>query len=270
VALLLEEANAIERVILIACYCLIGLPLWSAWSSWFPRVILLSMLFCLAGRSYIALLRTWTSAVAVVLAISIALPVGFERFKDYMQQPGQKWERIDVRKGAIYFSSPAILRSGIVYESIGKLHYVLRWFHDGSDQEFTFEGDAFHPVACTPDGPIQFELVAKGRSTTILLDVASNKWMPAPAQDCAVPRAPNISPDGKWAISTGPGGGSSEQIWLRNLAGGPSVRLTSGSCNSFSPAWELDSRSVIFASDCGRGIGLPALYRARLDKIGRL
>jgi hypothetical protein len=267
VALLLEEANAIERVILIACYCLISLPLWSAWSGWFPRVVLLATLFCLAGRPYVPLLRSWKSAGAVALAALVAFPLGFERFKDYGQQPGQKWERIDVRKGAIYSSSPAVLRSGIVYESIGKSHYVLRWFHDGRDQEFTFAGDAFHPVACTPDGPIQFELVAKGRSTTMLLDVISNKKMLAAAQACAATRVPIISPDGKWAISTESLGGS-EQIWLRNTAGRSRLQLTGGSCNSFSPAWELDSKAVIFASDCGRGIGLPALYRARLDKIG--
>jgi hypothetical protein len=40
--------------------------------------------------------------------------------------------------------------------------------------------------------------------------------------------------------------------------------LTGGNCNSSSPAWALDSESILFASDCGRAFGLPALYRARL------
>jgi Tol biopolymer transport system component len=38
--------------------------------------------------------------------------------------------------------------------------------------------------------------------------------------------------------------------------------LTGGNCNSSSPAWTLDSSSILFASDCGRAFGLPALYRA--------
>jgi hypothetical protein len=34
--------------------------------------------------------------------------------------------------------------------------------------------------------------------------------------------------------------------------------------NSDSPAWELNSTAIVFASNCGRGIGLPALYRAEI------
>ena len=73
-----------------------------------------------------------------------------------------------------------------------------------------------------------------------------------------------LSPDGKWiAFETARAG--PKQIWVRNVASGTEEALTGGNCNSSSPAWELDSRSVIFASDCGRGIGLPSLYRARID-----
>jgi Tol biopolymer transport system component len=54
------------------------------------------------------------------------------------------------------------------------------------------------------------------------------------------------------------------QIWLRDLPSGAERRLTGGNCNNSSPAWELDSKAILFASDCGRAFGLPALYRARL------
>jgi len=40
------------------------------------------------------------------------------------------------------------------------------------------------------------------------------------------------------------------------------LALTGGTCNNWAPAWELNSRSLIFASDCDRGLGMPALYRA--------
>jgi Tol biopolymer transport system component len=72
-----------------------------------------------------------------------------------------------------------------------------------------------------------------------------------------------VSPDGKWEAFTGAFGGS-KQIWLRDIATGKAKQLTAGSCNSAAPAWELDSSSVVFASDCGRAYGLPSLYRARI------
>jgi hypothetical protein len=41
--------------------------------------------------------------------------------------------------------------------------------------------------------------------------------------------------------------------------------VAGGNCNNSSPAWEEDSHTLIFASDCGRGIGMPVLYRANLS-----
>jgi Tol biopolymer transport system component len=74
---------------------------------------------------------------------------------------------------------------------------------------------------------------------------------------------PAISPDGKWVAFTSTSTGS-QQIRLRNIATGEAQLLTGGNCNSSSPAWELDSQTVIFASDCGRAFGMFALYRAPL------
>jgi Glycosyltransferase family 87 len=43
-------------------------------------------------------------------------------------------------------------------------------------------------------------------------------------------------------------------------------RLTEGVCINESPAWDADSRAIVFTSDCSRGLGLPALYRVKLAK----
>jgi len=72
---------------------------------------------------------------------------------------------------------------------------------------------------------------------------------------------PAVSPDGRSLAFTRSRDGT-EQIWVQNLQSGGSRQLTGGQCNSFSPAWAPASRALIFASDCGRGLGLPALYRA--------
>jgi hypothetical protein len=79
---------------------------------------------------------------------------------------------------------------------------------------------------------------------------------------------PAISPDGRWlafaAAETG-----ARQVWILDLSSGARRRLTEGACNNESPAWETDSRAVVFASDCNRGLGLPALYRVNLaNKAG--
>jgi glycosyl transferase family 87/WD40 repeat protein len=75
---------------------------------------------------------------------------------------------------------------------------------------------------------------------------------------------PAVSPDGRWLAFTLARGGT-RQIWIQNLATGKSTAVTEGACNSYSPAWEPDSSALIFACDCQRGIGLPALFRAHLD-----
>ena len=75
-----------------------------------------------------------------------------------------------------------------------------------------------------------------------------------------------VSPNGKWmAIESAQDGPT--HIWLRDLSTGRERRLTGGDCNSSLPAWELDSKALLFASDCQRAFGLPALYRARLKRM---
>jgi len=71
---------------------------------------------------------------------------------------------------------------------------------------------------------------------------------------------PAISPDGRLlAYSRSATGG--RHIWIEDLASMTSRQMTFGNCNNESPAWDGDSRSIVFASDCSRGLGLTALYR---------
>jgi Tol biopolymer transport system component len=74
-------------------------------------------------------------------------------------------------------------------------------------------------------------------------------------------RYPAVSPDGLWIAYCKLKKGS-WQIWLKPHRGGPAERqLTTGECNSISPAWTPDSREILYATDCGRGWGMTVLAR---------
>jgi Glycosyltransferase family 87/WD40-like Beta Propeller Repeat len=72
-------------------------------------------------------------------------------------------------------------------------------------------------------------------------------------------RFPAISPDGKrLAFSRRESG--AWHLFVRNLDRGAEQRLTSAACNATEPAWE-DSQTLLYVSDCGRGLGLGAPVR---------
>ncbi len=88
----------------------------------------------------------------------------------------------------------------------------------------------------------------------------------APLTDSGDCFEPAVSPDGQsLAFTCSDTRGS--QVWIMNLASRTRQPLTSGACNHTWPAWTLDSRSVIFASDCDRGFAFPALYSLRVDTL---
>ena len=125
----------------------------------------------------------------------------------------------------------------------------------------SFEGQALLP-RLAPDGEsVYFELVANRVSTMMHFDPSTGKATPLAIPVPADSTVSVISPNGKWEAFESAQNGPT-QIWLRDLSSGQVKHLTGGNCNSSSPAWELDSKAVLFASDCGRAFGLPALYRA--------
>jgi hypothetical protein len=76
---------------------------------------------------------------------------------------------------------------------------------------------------------------------------------------------PAVSPDSRLLAFARSATGE-RHVWVRDLSSGTSRRLTNGFCNNDSPAWEPDSQSIVFASDCSRGLGLPALYRISVPR----
>ncbi|MFB3924159.1 MAG: glycosyltransferase 87 family protein [Terriglobia bacterium] len=73
-------------------------------------------------------------------------------------------------------------------------------------------------------------------------------------------RYPAFSPDGVWlAFSSAQRG--AWQLCVVKAGSGTIRQLTHGECNSITPAWLPDSRTIVYATDCGRGQGLTALAR---------
>jgi Glycosyltransferase family 87/WD40-like Beta Propeller Repeat len=120
-------------------------------------------------------------------------------------------------------------------------------------------------VAFFPDDPNVRIIVAarpSGRPRLFTVDAASGRLLPLPAAADRPARFPAVSPDGRWlAYAEEDGGGW--QLTLLDLATGVRHRLTDADCNAVAPAWQSDSRTLVYASDCGRGVGQTALYRVK-------
>jgi len=257
--LLWEESPPGQCAFFMASYVLLAAPLGLSWL--FPKVWLLIALFLVLGwQRWQSFSRSWIVGTAVLAAL-IAFVDARQHIRAYAQEPGQHFERVAVQEGAMFSSYPAVSQAGVFYQSMSLDRYVLRWLHDNRNEELVFAGQAFHPRATAADGPIVFELAANRTSTMMQFDPGTRKTFPLVAPVPADSASPVVSPDGRWIAFTSTRKGP-EQVWLRNLSSGQETRLTGGNCNSSSPAWALDSKSILFASDCGRAYGLPALYRA--------
>jgi hypothetical protein len=76
-------------------------------------------------------------------------------------------------------------------------------------------------------------------------------------------RYPAVSPDGRWLAYSALEGGY-WNLWLRDLASGGRQRLTHAECNQMQPSWAADSKTLVYASDCGRGLWFSEICRRRV------
>jgi hypothetical protein len=263
IALLLAEASMLERIVVILAYILLtdGIPL----IHYFPKVWVLLALFIYIGSAYWRTLSLKNLGPVMALVMVLAGIDAHRHLKEFTQEPIRKFEPVAVQPGAIFSDHPVVTQAGIFFDSLGYDRYELRWLHDGQIEELPFEGEAINPRAPKQGGPVYFELVAHGGSREMQFDPVTR--IRSRAADLLAPRDDqSVSPDGKWVAFTSEATGT-KQVWLRSVGTGRSLQITGGDCNNSSPAWELDSQSIIFASDCERAVGVPALYRARLTAI---
>jgi len=76
-------------------------------------------------------------------------------------------------------------------------------------------------------------------------------------------RYPAFSPDGVWLAFSCDRGGVWQLVTM-NRRTWEQRQLTASDCNSITPAWTPDSKSLIYATDCGRALGITALSELRV------
>jgi hypothetical protein len=76
-------------------------------------------------------------------------------------------------------------------------------------------------------------------------------------------RYPALSPDGRWMAYSRLDHGA-WNLWLRNQGSGATRRIADIPCNQIEAAWEDDSKTLLYSTDCGRSLWVTAIARRRV------
>jgi Tol biopolymer transport system component len=114
-------------------------------------------------------------------------------------------------------------------------------------------------MSLTPNGGLVFSATDGDRAALYFADGGGS----VRAMNVNDARYPAVSPDGHWLAYSELRGGN-WNLWLRDLSSGEARRLTEAPCNQMEPAWSADSKSLIYASDCGRGLWFTMLCKRRV------
>ena len=114
-------------------------------------------------------------------------------------------------------------------------------------------------AAFDADDAVMFSARLSGGSPALFAMSAAGSDVVS-ASAAAPRRYPAASPDGHW-LAFSQREGSNWQLWIRDQRTGAERRLTISDCNSIAPAWYPDSKYLVYATDCGRSLGLTALCR---------
>ena len=76
-------------------------------------------------------------------------------------------------------------------------------------------------------------------------------------------RYPALSPDGRWMAYSHLDHGV-WNLWIRDQENGATRRVADVPCNQVQPAWESDSHTLLYGTDCGRSVWFTAIARRRV------
>jgi Tol biopolymer transport system component len=81
--------------------------------------------------------------------------------------------------------------------------------------------------------------------------------------DLGESRYPALSPDGHWMAYSHMEHGV-WNLWIRDRLTGATRRVSDVPCNQIESSWEADSKTVVYADDCGRSLWFTAIARRRV------
>ena len=132
-------------------------------------------------------------------------------------------------------------------------------------REIAAPNDDVWDVSFGSNGQILYSARPSGTLQIFSADPVSLQVKPLLTGSSAPSRFPAESPDGEWLAYSREKGGA-WHLALLDLKTGRDILLTHGECNSTHPAWTEDSKTIIYATDCGRGLGLTALARVAVPQ----
>jgi Glycosyltransferase family 87/WD40-like Beta Propeller Repeat len=117
-------------------------------------------------------------------------------------------------------------------------------------EEMAFSQDGSIVMAATRDGgnSALYRVRGAGQIEPILVGEA---------------RYPSISPDGRWLAFSGFQSGN-WNLYLHEMTSHSVRRISDVPCNQINPSWEADSKTLLYASDCGRALWFTAICERRI------
>ena len=109
-------------------------------------------------------------------------------------------------------------------------------------------------------GNYAFSAVEKGASPQIYLTDMNHVNAPLGLGES---RYPALSPDQRWMAYTRLSHGV-WNLWVRDQETGDTRRIANVPCNQIQPAWEADSKTLLYSTDCGRSLWFTAVSRRRV------
>ena len=105
-----------------------------------------------------------------------------------------------------------------------------------------------------------FAAVNEGRPPQIYLTDTAHSNMPL---DLGESRYPALSPDAHWMAYSRLDRGV-WNLWLRDQVSGTTMRIADLPCNQIQPSWEMDSKTLVYSTDCGRSVWFTAVARRKV------
>jgi hypothetical protein len=156
--------------------------------------------------------------------------------------------------------SPAVSADGTVVAFLREINGRKQLF--AADKQLTPLSANWNveEIAFSPDGSIVMSATRDGGNSALYQVRGEGQIEPIPVGEA---RYPSVSPDGRWLAYSGFQSGN-WNLYLREMTTQSVRRISDVACNQINPSWEADSKTLLYASDCGRALWFTAICKRRI------